>query len=653
MAKDFGKTARGILEGVGGKENIKTVLHCATRIRFTLVDSAKASDDAVKDTPGVVSVVKAGGQYQVVIGNDVHEVFVELEKLGAPAGGALASGAAESGEKEPLSLSSFGNTLIATISGVFTPILPALMGIGMIKGLIAILTMLFPSWAASGDMSYTIIVAAGDALMYFLPILIAYTSSQRFGLDPLVGMVIGAALVYPDIVAQYPFGPWGVHKFFGLNILVMMRYSGTVLPSIFAVYGASKLYQYFRKNLPSAIKNFVAPFATLLISIPLMFLIIGPVFGVVGLGIQNGIKAIIGIKFAGPVIVGLIMGAFWQVLVIFGLHWALVPIAIQETITPNVFFGNNNVTMIFAYSQIAVIAQMGAVFAMAIRIKNAERRSAAIAAGVSGIFGITEPIIYGFTLPKKSPFLLACISGAVFGALAGLLGSFNSGGYGIASQMGAMGVFAYPSYLLPGFDGSTLNLVIALGASLLAVGAAFILVYFTYKPDAAEMKVDKAAAIDTSGVNITGAKKIYAPVKGRVMAINQSADPAHQQEALGKGVCFMPLGGKIYAPFDGVVEMVFDSHHAVNLLSHDGVELLIHCGIDTVKLGGKGFTMHVKEGDKITAGQLLFTYDKDIIARSGYSLETQVVITNTENYQKITQAKAGDAAVGEVVLYIE
>jgi glucose-specific phosphotransferase system IIA component len=180
-----------------------------------------------------------------------------------------------------------------------------------------------------------------------------------------------------------------------------------------------------------------------------------------------------------------------------------------------------------------------------------------------------------------------------------------------------------------------------------------MLVYITYKPDAAELKVTETVVIDTSKVDKTKAKKICAPVKGRVMAVNQSADPAHQQEALGKGVCFMPLGGKIYAPFDGTVEMVFDTNHAVNLLSKDGIELLIHCGIDTVKLGGKGFTMHIKEGDSVTTGQLLFEYDKDLIARAGYNLETQVVITNTENYQKITQAKAGDAAVGDVVLYVE
>ncbi|MDR2070597.1 MAG: glucose PTS transporter subunit IIA [Treponema sp.] len=647
MAKDFGKTAKGVLEGVGGRDNIRTVVHCATRLRFTLADQKKADDDAVKATSGVVSVVKAGGLYQVVIGNDVHEVFVELEKLGAPTGSIADTGGGGGAEQ------SLGDRLIGTVSGVFTPILAAMMGMGLIKGTLAILTMSFPGWSASGDMSYTILNAAGDALMYFLPILIAYTAAQRFGLDPIVGMVMGGALVYPDIVALYPFGPWGLHKFLGLDILVLMRYSGTVLPSIIAVYAASFLYKSLRKSLPSAIKNFIAPFLTLFIMIPLMFLVIGPIFGVVGLGLQAGLRNIVGIKFAGPIVIGLIVGAFWQVLVVFGLHWALVPIAMQEYSTPNPIFGGNYVGTILSYSQIAVIAQVGAVFAMALKIKNSERRSAAVAAGIGGVFGITEPIIYGFTLPKKTPFILSCVSGAIFGALAALFGSINSGGYGIAGQMGAMGVFTYPSFILPGFAGSTMNLVIILLASLFSIGLTFLLVYITYKPDAAELKVEEAEVIDISGVNLAAAKKIHAPVKGRVMAIRQSADPAHQQEALGKGVCFMPLGGKIYAPFDGIVEMVFDTRHAVNLRSKDGIELLIHCGIDTVNLGGKGFTMRVKEGDAITAGQLLFEYDKDVIARAGYNLETQVVITNTENYKKITLARAGDAAVGDVVLYVE
>ena len=647
MAKDFGKTAQGVFAGVGGKGNIRSLVHCATRLRFTLVDNAKADDAAVKAVSGVVSVVKAGGLYQVVIGNDVHEVYEELEKLGAPTGGVAAVD--DGGGKQ-----SIGNMLIGIIAGVFTPILPAMMGMGLIKGLIAILQMVFPNWASSGDMSYTMLYAAGDALMYFLPILIAFTSAQKFKLDPLLGMVIGAALVYPDIVALYPFGPWGVHKFLGADILVMMRYSGTVLPSIFAVYGASKLYQHFRKTLPSAIKNFLAPFFTLIITVPLTFLIIGPVFGVVGLGLQRAISAIVELRFIGPILLGLIVGGFWQVLVVFGLHWAVVPIAMQEMGTPNPLWGNANVSVIFSYSQIAVIAQLGAVLAMAIKIKNAERKSAALAAGIGGVFGITEPIIYGFTLPKKKPFFISCFCGAGAGALAALAGNFLvSDGMGIASGMGGMGLFAYPAYLIPNFPQAGMNLAIVLVASLISAGAAFILVYLTYKPDAAEMKVDEAVVIDTSKVNIAAAKKILAPVKGRVMAITQSVDPAHQEEALGKGVCFMPLGGKIYAPFDGVVEMVFDTKHAINLVSKDGIELLIHCGIDTVKLRGKGFKVAVKEGDTVTAGQLLFEYDKDVIARAGYNLETQMVITNTETYQRITQAKAGDTLVGDVVLYVE
>jgi PTS system beta-glucosides-specific IIC component len=615
-----------------------------------LADAAKASDDAVKGTSGVVSLVKAGGQYQVVIGNDVHEVFVELEKLGAPTGGGSAG--ADNAPKGPVTLASLGNSLIGTISGVFTPILAALMGIGLIKGLIAILSMAFPAWAASGDSSYTILYTAGDTLMYFLPMLVAYTAAQKFGLDPIIGMIIGGALVYPNIVELYPFGPWGVHSFLGANILVMMRYSGTVLPSIFAVYGASFLYKALRKNLPSAVKNFLAPFFTLIIIIPLTFLIIGPIFGVIGLGIQNGIAAIVDLKTVGAILLGLIIGGFWQVLVIFGLHWAIVPIGIAEASQLNPIW-NNNVTIVLAYTQIAVIAQVGAVFAMSLRIKNAERRSGAIAAGIGGIFGITEPVIYGFTLPKKQPFLIACICGAVFGALAGAMGNTISDGHGIAMQMGAMGIFTYPSFLLPGFAGSTANLLIMLGASVLSMGFAFGIVYATYKPDATEAKEVKAVVIDTSKVNMAAAKKIYAPVKGRVLPITQSADPAHQQEAVGKGVCFMPLGGKIFSPVDGTIDMVFDTKHAINITSDSGVQVLIHCGIDTVKLGGKGFTVHVKEGEKVKAGQPLFDYNKDIIAREGFSLETQMVISNTEEYAAITQAKTGDVAVGDVVLFVE
>jgi PTS system beta-glucosides-specific IIC component len=228
-----------------------------------------------------------------------------------------------------------------------------------------------------------------------------------------------------------------------------------------------------------------------------------------------------------------------------------------------------------------------------------------------------------------------------------------SDGRGIAQQMGAMGIFTYPSYLLPGFAGSTMNLVIALLASLVAVGLTFILVSLTYKPDAAELRTDEAAAIDTSKVDIAAARKVYAPVKGRVLPVTQSADPAHQQEAVGKGVCFMPLGGKIFAPCDGTVGMVFDTKHAITIVSNDGVEVLIHCGIDTVKLGGKGFTVHVKDDDPVKAGQLILEYDKDVIARAGYSLETQVVITNTGDYKAITQAKGGDCNVGDLILYVE
>ncbi|MCL2558321.1 MAG: glucose PTS transporter subunit IIA [Treponema sp.] len=650
MAKNFAQTAQGILDGIGGKANIKSVVHCATRLRFTLFDQGKASDEAVKATVGVVSVVKAGGLYQVIIGNDVPEVFAELKRLGAPVG---ASFVEESGKKGPVTGGSIFNSLINTISAVFTPILPALMGTGLIKGLIAVLQMAFPEWAASGDRSFVILHAAGDTLMYFLPILIAYTSAQRFGLDPILGIVFGGVLVYPSIAEMYPFGPLSVEPLFGLDIFVMVPYSGTVMPAIFSVFFAAKIYQFFRRKLPSAIKNFIAPFLTMVIGIPLTFLVVGPIFGLVGHGIMMGMQGITGLGALGAILVGLIIGGFWQVLVVFGLHWALIPLAIMETMAPNPNFGMNNVITFLAYAQIAAFTQLGAVLAIAVRIKNSERRSAAFATGISGIFGITEPIIYGFTLPKRRPFLIACLVGAFSGALAAAVGNVFSGGYGIATQFGAMGIFSYPNFILPGFAGSTANFLTHLFATFIAIGLTFALVYATYRADASELREADAAKIDTSKVDMAKARRIFAPVKGRVLPLNQSADAAHQEETLGKGVCIMPLGGKIFAPFDGIVEMVFDTKHAINLRSKDGVDLMIHCGIDTVKLGGAGFKVHVAEGSAIQAGQLIMEYDKDVIARAGYNLETQVIIANTGDFRAVTQAKSGDCAVGDVILYIE
>jgi PTS system beta-glucosides-specific IIC component len=650
MAKDFAKTAAGILEGIGGIGNIRSLTHCITRLRFNLIDQAKARDNAVKAVPGVLSVVKAGGLYQVVIGNDVFDVYEELKKFGVAAAGSTVID--NEGPKSKISPASLTNMLINTISGVFGPIIPALMGVGLVKGVLTILELLFPGWAASGDMSHTILVAAGDTLFYFFPIFTALSASGKFGLDPILGMIIGGALVYPNIVELYPFGPWGIQKLFGLDILVMMRYSGTILPSIMAVYGASKLHRRLRAVLHPAVKNFFAPFLTLVVTVPLTFFVVGPVFGITGLGIQMGIVKLLGIRYLGAILLGFILGGFMQVLVIFGLHWAIVAIAFIELSQVNPVWQTNVITT-YPYTQIAALTQVGAIFAMVVKMKNPERKSAGIAAGISGILGITEPIIYGFTLSKKKPFIMACISGAVCCALAAFAGNFISDGHGIAGLMAGSGMLALPGYFIPGFTGSFMNFLIGLGASIFGIAGAFLLVLVTYKPDAADLLAGTETVIDTSRVDTARAKKIYSPVKGRVLPITQSADPAHQEESLGKGVCFMPLGGKIYAPFDGTVEMVFDTNHAINIKSETGIEALIHCGIDTVKLNGRGFTARVKEGDKVKAGELVLEYNKDIIAREGCNLETQLVITNSGDYKAITQAKTGDCAPGDVVLYVE
>jgi PTS system beta-glucosides-specific IIC component len=643
MVKDFAKTAESILEAVGGKENVKNVIHCITRLRFTLYNQAKASDDAVKSTPGVVNVVKAGGLYQVVIGNDVFEVYAELEKLDVPTKDSIV--ADNNGTKTSASL-------INTISGVFGPVTAGLLGIGIIKALLSILVTIFPAWVSSGDMSYVILNAAGDTMIYFFPIIIAMSASNKFGLDPIIGMIIGGVLVYPSIVELYPSGLWGIQKFFGLNILVTMRYSSMFLPSIVAVYGASKLYLKLREVLPSTIKNFFAPFGTLLVIIPFTFLVVGPIFGGIGMVIQMGITKFLGIPYIGSIIVGFIIGGFFQVLVIFGLHNVLGLIFYMELSQVNPVW-QSSVTAIWPYANIAILTQAGAAFAMMAKIKNKERRSAAFAAGLSGILGTTEPIIYGFTLPKRKPFIMACISGALCGALAAFAGNFISDGHGIALQFPTLGIFALPNFLIPGFADSIMNFLIGSGASIFGIIGAFLLVFITYKPDTAELRTGIEPFIDTSKIDLIKAKKIYSPVKGRVFPLTQSVDPVHQEESVGKGVCFMPLGGKIYAPFDGKIDLVFDTKHAINIKSEDGIELLLHCGIDTVKLGGKGFVVHVREDETVSRGQLLLEYDNNVIARAGFNLETQLIVVNSGDYKAVVQAKSGDCTVGDIVLYVE
>ena len=608
----YEKLAKDIIKNVGGNENVNSLTHCITRLRFKLKDENKANTEVLKNMDGVVTVVQSGGQYQVVIGNHVPDVYEEV----AAVGGFTTASDGDSNEK----MNPF-NKFIDIISGVFAPTLGVLAATGMIKGFNALFIAFH--MLSDKDGTYQILNAIGDSLFYFLPIFLGYTASKKFKLNEFTGMAIGAAMVYPKIIALTSAEP--LFKvlsgtmfessvsttFLGIPV-ILMNYSSTVIPILIAVFVASKIEKIFKKIIPNVVKTFLVPFCTLLVIVPLTFLAIGPVSTWAG-QLLGAITAAI-YNFS-PIVAGLFIGAFWQVFVIFGLHWGLVPIAFNNLAT----LGYDTV---LALSVAASFAQTGVVGAILLKTKNSKLRSIAIPAFISGIFGVTEPAIYGITLPKKKPFIVSCVAASIGG---GIIGLFGSKGY----MIGGMGIFALPSYIGPnGMDKGFYGMAIAMIVSLVL---GFVFMLFT--------KFEDDAEISTSAKENSLVKQeiVISPLKGEVKPLSEVKDEAFSKGALGKGIAIEPTEGKVIAPVDGVLTTLFPTGHALGITSDNGAEILIHVGMDTVQLEGKHFTPKAKQGDIVKAGDVLLEFDIKAIKAEGYSVITPVVITNSDNYLDVIE----------------
>ena len=596
----YEKLAKDIIANVGGKENVNSLTHCVTRLRFKLKDESKANTEVLKNMDGVVTVVKSGGQYQVVIGNHVPDVYADVAAIG----GFGSASEEESNEK----LSPF-NAFIDIISGVFQPVLGVLCATGMIKGLNAILLATKLVDAASS--TYMVLNAIGDCLFYFFPIFLGFTAAKKFKLNQFTGMAIGASLVYPAIA-----GVAGqTLDFFGIPMVMPMSgYASTVIPIILSIYVASKAEKIFKKIIPDVVKTFLVPFFTLLVVVPLTFIAIGPVatwasnaLGSVTMSIYN----------LSPIVAGLFIGGFWQVFVMFGLHWGLIPISMNNLS----LLGSDPVV---ATSLLVSFAQTGVVMAIMARTKDKKLKSLCIPAVISGFFGVTEPAIYGITLPRKKPFILSCIIGAITG---GILGLFGSSIY----NMGGMGLFIIPSYINPagidkGFYGAIL-------ATIVGLVLGFIAMFVTYKDDTKEETTQDT----TKTPELISKEVIVSPIKGEVMPLEMVKDEVFSKGLLGKGVAIEPSEGKVVAPVDGVVTTLFPTYHAIGITSDKGAEILIHIGMDTVQLEGKCFTPKVAQGDKIKAGQLLLEFDINGIKEAGFPVTTPVIVTNSDNYLDVVE----------------
>jgi PTS system beta-glucosides-specific IIC component len=645
-ASKYQTIADDVLRGVGGAENVASVTHCATRLRFRLHDRERADKAAVEATRGVITVVEAGGQFQVVIGNTVNNVFEAISARGVTTESAASGG--------------FMARAIDLITSIFTPFLWVLAGTGLLKALLAVAVKVAPDWAASG--AYAILFSASDAIFQFLPILLAITSAKRFKANVYVSVAIACALLYSATIAVIP-GADGATltlqgyeaageqlTFFGIPV-VMISYLSAVIPTILAVYAQSHLERVLNRFFPEALRNFLTPMVVVAVIVPLTFLAIGPVSDLVGRGLSSGVNWLWDLS---PAAGGAIMGALWQVFVIFGVHWGLTPVMLQDIVTQ----GYSPLTgPLFA----AVLAQAGAAGAVFLKTRNRDLKGVAGPATISAFLaGITEPAIYGVTLRLKKPFIYACIGGAVGGAIAAAGGSAAEG------------------FVLPGAITltSTLNIgnftlqLIGTGVAILIAFVLTMTLGFTDIPnpvraeeardaagsDGAGSPAGASTSIATAGgggtATLTGTRvlEVLAPVAGTAVPLAAVPDAVFSSGALGAGAAVVPSAGRVVAPVDAEVVSVLP--HAYGLRTPEGVELLVHVGIDTVQMGGSGFTPAVAPGAQVRAGDLLTEVDLAAVRAAGHDTSTVVVVTGGADPTAVLPAAEGRVDAGDALLRV-
>ena len=635
-----------------GAGNVRALSHCATRLRFALKDESKAATDAIKNTGGVVTVVQSGGQYQVVIGNDVPEVYAELMKL--------LPDLADDSDDDPASGRNLLDAFIALISGIFSPMLWTLAGTGLFKAF----TAMFASfgWLSQTSDTYTVLYAASDAFMNFLPLVLAVTAARHFKANQFTSMAIAGALVYPSVVAMNDGAP---HTFFGIP-LVVMSYTSSVLPIIVAVWVQSYIERACMRLVPSSFRNFMTPWITVLIMVPLTLLTIGPATTLIADGIASSVQWLFATV---PLIGGIVIGGFWQVFVMFGLHWGLVPIMTQEITT-------NGYSLIYGPIEAAVLAQAAATAAVMLRTRDKRTRELAGPASLSGFLaGVTEPAIYGVNLPRKLPFYFGIVGGAIGGALGALAGG----------RVGQAGIF--PSLIgLPAYLLDTPNVALWLIGVILAVVISFTLTFFFGVRDedttgtagpADDVEGAQTAGSADNQTQTTGPEpatapdgdegdgktagrpgapadiSVVSPIAGRVIDLQEVPDPVFSSGVMGEGAGIVPADGTVVAPITGDVVVATDTGHAFGIKSDDDVEILVHVGIDTVTMKGDGFTAAVVKGQRVQAGDVLVHVDLERIKAAGYSPITVLLVTNAASYTAVTSTRTGqDVQAGQDALVI-
>lgn len=617
--KDYKRTAEDVLRLIGGEKNVSHLEHCSTRLRFTLADPGKADTAALKKTPGVMGVVASGPQCQVVIGNDVIEVYNEVLKLGKFTGGSVPT-QAKGGKRE------IGPMVLDFIVGVFQPLVPAIAGAGILKALLTILTTFH--FLTADDTVYKVFYYVADAALYYLPIMVAFTTATKLNCNKLVAVATAAAMIFPNTVALL--GTEGGAVFFGIT-LQNVSYTGQVFPAILTVAFMALIEHYFTKICPKPVRVFLVPMVCFMVTFPVALLLLGPLGYNIGALLTTVILWLY--STLGWLAVAL-LATILPFMIAMGMHKALVPYAVASVADPGY-------ELLYVPASLAHnISEGGACLAVAVKTKDEELRSAAISAGISALFGITEPALYGVTLQHKKALGGVCTGSLIAGLFIGIMQvrAFVAMGPGIAG----MAMFLDPE--------NSMNLVWACVGLVIAVAVSFVITFFLYKDEtAADTSAETVAPATATTLS---ASTLVSPLLGKSIPLAEVKDEVFATGVLGDGVAVIPEKGELYAPADGTIETIFDSKHAISMVTDAGVELLMHIGMDTVKLEGKGYSPLVKNGEKVKKGQLLMRFDIAAIKAAGYDVTTPVVVANGDMFT-IKPAAYGTIVPGAALMELE
>lgn len=650
---DYSKSAKQVYEMIGGKSNLVSAAHCATRLRLVVADESVCDKAAIENVDGVKGVFSASGQLQIIFGtgtvNKVYDEFISIAGITAASKDEVKQAAAKKGNPFQRAIKALGD--------VFVPIIPAIVASGLLMGLLEGICKVYPALSGSG--TYTILHLMSSAAFTFLPVLIAFSAARVFGGNPFLGAVIGMVMIHPDLL-----NAWAVagaesiptaSVWFGLYDINLTGYQGHVIPVVIAVFFMSKLEKNLHKVVPEMFDLFVTPLVTVLVTGYITLTVFGPVFSLLENGVLAGVKFLITIPFG---IGSFFAGAVYAPTVVAGVHHMYNALEAGLLSAAGI-----NTWMPIATA--ANVAQGGAALAIALKTKNRKVKELALPASLSAFLGITEPVIFGVNLRFIKSFIAGCIGGACGAMVAGILG-VGASAYGITGLFGFLITTDYVwQYAL---------------VIMVAAAVAFLISWSLFKEEGVEGEVrgndggNREKADDTDEQRIDRQKKdtqkndaqkaetqveastsvhqISSPLSGTVIPLTEVNDPTFAAEVLGKGAAVVPAEGKVVSPCDGTVVTIFETCHAIGLMSSDGTEILIHVGLDTVNLGGKHFTPHVKSGDSVKKGDLMLEFDAAAIMTAGYDITTPVIISNSYNYRSVEKSAEGAVKAGDVLLTI-